>query len=177
MRLREIESKIIYKFCGEKSDIEVYLPQAWCMQQPNNKPDSSSVGSQTENRASQTSVRVQWARRQSFVGNSHRSVGHISLSGHQASINQTHQSVKYWSINQSHKSITVFSHITPNHSVSQTVCYRHSSVAISLSHRSYIGTRNAPPTFSVSRVFSVSQSCACTQSLDHLCQLVTRSPR
>ena len=28
MGLREIESKMIFKFCGEKSDIEVYLPQA-----------------------------------------------------------------------------------------------------------------------------------------------------
>ena len=29
MGLREIESKIISKFCAQKSDIEVYLPRAW----------------------------------------------------------------------------------------------------------------------------------------------------
>ena len=28
MGLREIESKIIFKFCTQKSDIEVYLPRA-----------------------------------------------------------------------------------------------------------------------------------------------------
>ena len=34
MGLREIGSKIIFKFCGEKSDIEEYLPQAWFVATP-----------------------------------------------------------------------------------------------------------------------------------------------